>query len=143
MRERTRGLLAVLLVGVVGLVGMSCAGAKARQEVLLPALKRLFTDVVAPHVERAAARVEAEDGAGAPAAVTVRAASVACAAALDAGDALALGAVDLDLLYGAAVAGIADRVGEGEIGRDVGVSLQRSVVVWRASCELLLGGGAR
>lgn len=118
---RNRSNVAALLLGVLLLA--ACAGVKARETVLMPAMAQAWSTVLAKHVEAAAAAGQPEGSNPA----TVREQAAAMQAALDSGDRYAVFSVDWATLRVAALAGVQVRVSANEIGPGVGLSIVETV----------------
>jgi len=115
------------LGNVAALLGVSlfaaCAGVKARETVLMPAMAQAWSTVLAKHVEAAVAAGQPEGSNP----ETVRDQAAAMQAALDSGDRYAVHSVDWATLRVAALAGVQVRVSANEIGPGVGLSIVETV----------------
>lgn len=118
---RNRPNVAGLVLGI--LLIAACAGVKARETVLMPAMAQAWSTPLMKQVE-AAAVAGLPEGVD-PAAVREKAAAMQIA--LDSGDRYAVNSGDWAMLRSAALAGIQARVKAGEIGPGVGLSLVETV----------------
>lgn len=104
------------------LLALACAGTRARETVLMPAMAQQWSHTLAPHVEAAAAA-----GAVATPAAELREKSAAMQTALDSGDRYSVSAADWNVLRPAALAGVQVRVDAKAIGPGVGLSMVEAV----------------
>lgn len=127
MKSRAVPFLLALLASAAfftlpSIVG-ACAGTRARETVLMPAMAAAWSQMLAKHVEAAAAAGVVENVEP----KTLREKSAAMQTALDSGDRYAVSADDWNLLRPAALAGVQVRVNANEIGPGVGLEIVETV----------------
>jgi len=110
----------------------ACAGTRARDNVLLPAMQLAWPGV-AKDVEHGVVDGEQQGDLNAASADVLRAGAASMGAALEVGDRFEVLAVDWASLRGMALRGIVVRVARGEIGAGVAGSLRERVAQFNAS----------
>lgn len=109
--------LAPTVAALAVLILTACAGVKARENVLMPAMSQAYSTSIQPMVQRGAELPGVDSSA-------VEAADVAMVEALDSGERERVAAVDWSLLRAAAEGDVSARLQAGEIGPGVAASLR-------------------
>lgn len=116
-----------LALAMISLVLVACTGIKAREHVLMPAMSKAWSVVIARHVEVGVAHRLDAGAINVDQAEATRRESVLMQDVLDSGDRTRVITVDWPGLRRAAKDGIARRIDTGEIGPGVGMTFVETI----------------